>query len=198
MKNHIVIPLSELIAEESGYDIDKIKAAFAKFKCEREKDLCSFLVRHAIDYDQGNIGKTFLFLNESKIKQEQPEFQVDAYVTLATKGLDISTLSKSKKKKVFGSYPGAESMNSISVFLIGQLGRADYCSPEEISGEDLLNVCYSYFKKASVIVGGKLVFLECREHMFNKFYEGQGFHKLKQDLNEDNLYELFTKIEFKD
>lgn len=198
MKNHIVIPLSELITEVSGYDVEMIMTAFSKFECSREKDLCNFLIKNAITYDRGNIGKTFLFLNEKKLNMENPEFCIDAYVTLATKGLDISALTKSKKKKVFGSYPGVDQMNSISVFLIGQLGRADYCDKDEISGEDLLNVCYSYFRKASVYVGGNLVFLECREHMFEKFYEGKGFHKFRQDLNEDHLYELFTKIEVND
>ena len=66
-------------------------------------------------------------------------------------------------------------MNSISAFLIGQLVRADYCLRVEISGDNLLNVCYSYLKGVSVFMGEDL-FLECREHMFGKFYESQGFY----------------------
>ena len=180
MKNHVVIPLRELLAAD--YNLEMIEAAFEKFECIKEKDLCSFLVKNAVIYDQKGIGKTFLFLNEEKLNKEDPEFVIDAYVTLATKGLDISTLSKSKKKKVFGSYPGVDGLTSISVFLIGQLGRADYCSKEEISGEDLLDECYAVFKNANKYIGGELVFLECREHMYEKFYEKHGFHKFKQEL----------------
>lgn len=195
MKNHIVVSLSELIQSEK-YDIEKINRAFERFECSREKDLRDFLIRNAIAYDQKGIGKTFLFLNLDRLGKDNPEFIVDAYVTLAIKGLDISCLTKAKKKRIFGSYPGVDRLSSISVYLIGQLGRADYCDKQEISGLDLLNECYFAFGEASKYIGGNLIFLECREHMFSAFYELNGFHKFRQELNSDNLFELYKKIDF--
>lgn len=115
MKNHIIIPLREILACEE-YEISKIEEAFSRFRCEKEEDLQDFLVKNAVVYDQKGIGKTFLFLNEEELMGEKHSIVIDAYVTLATKGLDISALSKSKKKKVFGSYPGVDNLNSISVF----------------------------------------------------------------------------------
>lgn len=99
---------------------------------------------------------------------------------------------------MLGSYPGRDRLKSISAFLIGQLGRADDCSPEDLSGQQLLNECYHAISLAARIVGGNLLVLECREHMYEKFYEKQGFKKLYDDLNEENLYTLYKKIDFKE
>ena len=62
------------------------------------------------------------------------------------------------KRKMLGNYPGRDSVNSISAFLIGQL------------------------------VGGFVIVLECREHMYDKFYKNIGFKKFRNELNEDGLY----------
>ena len=40
---------------------------------------------------------------------------------------------------------------------------------------------------------GNLIVLECREHMYDKFYEGQGFKKLYDELNDESLYTLYKK-----
>ena len=32
--------------------------------------------------------------------------------------------------------------------------------------------------------------------MYDKFYEGQGFKKLYDELNDENLYTLYKKIDF--
>ncbi len=40
--------------------------------------------------------------------------------------------------------------------------------------------------------------LECREHMFDKFYKDQGFKKIRNELNDDGLYELYKKVNFEE
>ncbi len=67
MKNHIVLPLRELL--QSGYyDENKIRDSFNSFKCPLEKDLEDFLLNNAITFERGNIGKTYLFVNENRLK----------------------------------------------------------------------------------------------------------------------------------
>lgn len=192
MENHIVLSLRELLQE--GYDENKIIDSFKGFKCPLEKDLEDFLINNAIRYEKGNIGKTYLFVNSKEL--EESKFVVDAYVTLAIKSIDISAMSGKAKRKMLGNYPGRDAINNISAFLIGQLGRSEGCNSEEISGEDLLNECYAIFKQASELVGGELIILECREHMYEKFYEHQGFKKIRDSLNEDGLFELYKKLNF--
>ena len=190
MENHIVLPLRDLLLNKQ-YSVEKIELAFSKFKCPQETDLEDFLVNKAINYEKDKIGKTYLFINESDLKSGI--FTIDAYVTLATKSVDITQMSSKMKRKMLGNYPGRDSISSVTAFLIGQLGRAEYCDKSQISGEDLLNESYSIFKQSSILVGGNVIVLECREHMYNKFYERHGFRK---ELNSDNLFELFRKANF--
>lgn len=187
-----VIPLGEILGKE--YSREKIEEAFKKFSCQREHDLEDFLVHKAIPYENTNYGKTFLCIDT--MKASCGEFAVIAYFTIAQKSLDISSLSKKKKRKVLGDYPGRDGLSSVPAYLIGQLGRSDSYTKEDLNGQQLLNECYHAISVAAQVVGGNLLVLECREHMFSKFYENQGFKKLYDELNEESLYTLYKKIDF--
>lgn len=192
MMSYKVIPLGEILGKE--YNREKIEEAFKKFSCQREHDLEDFLVHKAIPYEKTNYGKTFLCIDSDKISDGT--FCVVAYFTIAQKSLDISSLAKKKKRRVLGEYPGRDKLSSVPAYLIGQLGRCDSYTREDLSGQQLLNECYHAISVAAQVVGGNLLVLECREHMFLKFYEKQGFKKLYDELNEENLYTLYKKIDF--
>jgi len=188
----VVVPLGELIDKE--YDSEKIENAFKEFSCRREEDLENFLIHKAITYQRTEYGKTYLCVDREKL--EQGQFVVMAYFSIAQRAVDISDMSANKRRKVLGEYPGRDSIKTVPAFLIGQLGRCDNYSNEDLSGEQLLNECYHAISMAAKIVGGKLLVLECREHMFSKFYERQGYKKLYDQLNEEGLYTLYKKIDF--
>lgn len=192
MKDYIVVPLGEIL--DKGYDDEKIENALKKFSCRREEDLENFLAKKAITYERTDIGKTYLCIDKEQL--EEGNFTVLAYFTLAQRSVDISELSNKRKRKVLGDYPGRDKIKSVPAFLIGQLGRCDDYSSEELSGQQILDECYHAISLAARIVGGKLLVLECREHMFEKFYEKQGFKKLYDKLNDENLYTLYKKIDF--
>lgn len=192
LKDYVVVPLGEIIDKE--YDEEKIENAFKKFSCQREVDLEDFLVHKAITYQKATWGMTYLILDREKL--QNGEFVVMAYFTIATRGVDISNLSTKKRRKVLGEYPGREGLKSVSAFLIGQLGRSDSYTNDDLSGEQILNECYHVISMVAKIVGGKLLVLECREHMFSKFYEKQNFKKLYDKADEEGLYTLYKKIDF--
>ncbi|MEY8429296.1 hypothetical protein AALC75_02045 [Lachnospiraceae bacterium 48-42] len=194
MISYVVVPLGEII--DRGYDNEKIENAFKKFSCQREEDLEDFLIRKSITYERADIGKTYLCIDKEKL--ENGEFVVLAYFTLAQRSVDISDLPNKRKRKALGDYPGRDQMKSVPAFLIGQLGRSDDCSSEDLSGQQILNECYHAISLAARVVGGKLVVLECRDHMYKKFYEKQGFKKLYDKLNEEGLYTLYKKIDFRE
>lgn len=194
MMDYVVVPLGEII--NKGYDKEKIESAFKKFSCQREIDLEDFLVHKAITYEKADVGKTYLCIDKEAL--ENGEFVVMAYFTLAQRSIDISDLSSKKRRKVLGNYPGRDSIKSVSAYLIGQLGRCDDCTGEDLSGQQLLNECYHAISLAARVVGGNLLVLECREHMFEKFYEKQDFKKLYNELNEEKLYTLYKKIDFRE
>lgn len=192
MKKYVVVPLGEII--NKGYDINKVENAFKKFSCHREEDLENFLVNKAITYEKSDIGKTYLCVDEEKL--EAGEFVILAYFTIAQRGVDISELGSNKRKKMLGSFPGRDTIKSVSAFLIGQLGRCDDYTNDDLSGEQILNECYHAISLAAKVVGGRLLVLECREHMFEKFYAQHGFKKLYNELNEEKLYTLYKKNRF--
>ena len=194
MRDYVVVPLGEII--NKGYDKEKIETAFKKFSCQREIDLENFLMLKAETYENAGVGKTYLCVDRERL--EQGEFVILAYFALAQRSIDLSELSNKKRRKLLGSYPGRDKLKSMPAFLIGQLGRCDDCSSEELSGQQILNECYYAISLAAKVVGGNLIVLECREHMYEKFYKEQGFNKLYDDLNEEKLYTLYKKIDFRE
>ena len=194
MKQYFVVSLGELLSE--GFDDRKIKDAFKKFSCRREEDLENFLMYKAITYEQIDFGKTYLCIDKEKLYRG--EFVVLAYFCLAQRSIDVTHMSQKAKRKMLGEYPGRDSIKSVPAFLIGQLGRCDDCSHDELSGEQILGECYHAISQAAKIVGGRLVVLECREHMYEKFYEKQGYKKLYTELSNEELYTLYKRIDFKE
>jgi len=194
VKEYTIIPMGEILKEE--YSQQKIEESFKKFSCRRETDLEDFLMHKAIPYENSNYGKTHLCIDNIALKKG--EFAVLAYFTIAQKSLDISNLTKKKKRSVLGEYPGRDGLNSVPAYLIGQLGRCDTCNKEELRGHQILNECYHAISLAARVVGGNLLVLECREHMYEKFYKNQGFKKLYNELSPEGLYTLYKKINFEE
>lgn len=192
MKDYIVVPLGDII--DKKYNNEKIENAFKNFSCQREKDLETFLKHKAVTYQRIDFGKTYLCVDKARLDND--EFVIMAFFTIAQRAINIGNMSLSKRKKILGEYPGRDDLQTVSAFLIGQLGRSDDYSSDDLSGEQLLKECYSAISKAAKIVGGKLLILECREHMYEKFYEKHGFKKLYNELNEEELYTLYKKIDF--
>lgn len=194
MISYVVVSLGEMLS--AGYDETKIEESFKKFSCQREVDLENFLVHKAIAYEKIDFGKTYLCIDEEKLKNG--EFVILAYFSLAQKSIDISQLSQKARRKLLGEYPGRDTIKSIPAFLIGQLGRSDNCSSTDLSGEQILNECYHAISLAAKIVGGRLIVLECREHMYEKFYRNKHFKKLYKELNDEKLYTLYKRIDFRE
>ena len=121
-----------------------------------------------------------------------------AFFTIGQTSVDIGELSKNKKKKLLGSVPGRDKLLSYQAYLIGQLGRSDRYTTDDISGETILHECYAEIRKVQRMVGGRLLLLECREHMFELFYQKKGFEKLTESPDEQGLYTLYRRIKFDD
>ena len=189
-----VIPLGELLSKE--YNRDKLNNAFKKFSCQREADLENFLQEKAILYENTNLGKTYLILDSTEL--ENKNFVIAGYFTIAQKSVDISEISAKKRRKMLGSYPGRDKLKSVPAYLIGQLGRCDSYSSLQLPGDTILNECYNVISLASMIVGGNLIVLECRDGMFSKVYERLGFKKLYDSLNDEKLDTLYKKVDFED
>lgn len=193
MSDYIVVSLSDF-AEELEQNKEKLSDIFKKFSCHREKDLEDFLNYKALEYENSDFGKTFLFFDRVEFLQE--DYNVVAFFTIGYTSVDISAISSKKRRKMLGNYPGRDKLNHIPAFLIGQLGKNDNYN-YYLDGEVILKEAYSAIKKANVIIGGKLLILECREPMFDKFYKNYDFQKLYPEVDDDNLLTLYKKINFR-
>ena len=178
--------------KEADVELIKIKDVFKKFSCQRETDLEDFLLHRAIEYQNIEYGKTFLLIDKNEISEGNIE--VIAFFTIGTTALDISCLSVKQKRKIIGNLPGRDRLDYISAYLIGQLGRNDKYSKEDMPGEIILYECYNQLKMAQAIVGGKLIILECRDALCN-FYESKGFSELST-ASKENLHTYYKKFNF--
>ena len=192
MIKYSLISLGQLLSD--GYKEENIVEVFKKFSCQRETDLEDFLVNKAIPYERANIGKTFLFIDSEKLMND--DMEVIAYYTIAQKALDISGMKGKRRRKILGNYPGRDKLSSMSAYLIGQLGRSDNYSTDDISGQQILHECYCSISIAARVVGGEVIVLECREQMYSKFYEKQGYKMFYPELSDEGLYTVFKKISF--
>jgi len=194
MIEYSLVSLGDLLS--NGCNEKNIISALEKFSCQLETELENFLIRNAIGYEKAGIGKTFLFLDSKKLQDQ--ELSVMAYYTIGHNVIEIKNLSGKQRKRMLGSYPGRDRINSVATFLIGQIGRSDHYSSSDLSGSTILSECYHSISIAAKMIGGNIVFLECREHMYSKFYESKGFVKLSSKLNDNNLYELYKKVDFEE
>lgn len=182
MTDFYVVPLSDLIKSKDQEELEPLKRVLSSFSCKKETDLEYFLNKKAIEYEITGYGKTFLIVDKEKINQG--EFVVMAFFTTAQTALDITNLSNKKRKKVIGStIPGRDNLETIPAYLIGQIGRDDRYSHNELPGHVILQECYVKIDEARRIVGGSLLLLECRPKMFKNFYEKEEFLELNVELN---------------
>lgn len=145
MVNYLIVSLSDL------YDVakEKVENSFLGFSW-REKDIEDFLKYKAVDYEYLGRGKTFLVLNEDYL--DEGELEIIAFLTTAITAIDLSELSKSRRKKILDDHPNHL---SIPAFLIGQIGRSDRYTSEDFQGETLLKECCTTLKRAQDIIGVK-------------------------------------------
>lgn len=191
MTTYKIVPLSNLL-DTAGEDL--INIMFKKFSCSNEKDLENFLLYKAIKYEKEFLGRTFLLITPEDQADHIPD--IIAYYTLANTSIDLTDMGKNKKKRIMGDFPNKDALTNFPAFLIGQLGRNDRYSHADISGETLLNCCLAQLKNAAFVVGGKLIVLECRPHMYEKVYEKLGFNKMVDSLSKDGLYMLYKRVDF--
>lgn len=190
MIDYKVISLRTLL-DNLGENDTKLDNILKRFSCQNEKDLETFLHSKAIIYEKSNIGKTFLLVDEKEL--EDNNFKIIGFFTLGITSIDISNISSNRRRKMLDSIPGRDKLSSISAYLIGQLGRCDSYSKEKLPGEIILKEAYAAIDRAIEVIGGNLLILECREHMFSKFYEKYDFKKLYDELD-NGLYTLYKKI----
>ena len=180
--------LAEMTSEET------LSEVISSFKCPKDNDIEGFLYNKAILFDRKGKSKTHLLLNQDAL--ETGSVEILAYFSLAIHLLKLpESTSASQIRRLDGLYArkGSEPITEIPSFLIGQLAKNDtYTS--SISGALLLEYALSAIASAEEIVGGRVVYIECRDiPQVVSFYETNGFKVLRQDPD-DGLIQMYCLI----
>ena len=84
-----------------------------------------------------------------------------------------------KKKKMHGE---SSSADSITVYLIGKLGKSDHYE-NEIDLKIILDYCYDLIKRSYEVIGGRFILIECYEEKLKNYYEKFDFKFLQKSDN---------------
>lgn len=189
MSGYIGINLKEMLEQVGEVET---KSILSDFSCPINPDVENFLKHTAIEFAKQGISSTYLVMASYKNK-----YVLVGYYTLSNKFfcLDKEAFpSKSLRKRIakFAQYDSTLKRYTMSAPLIGQLGK-NYTNSYNtlITGDELLELALNKVREIQVILGGKVVYLECEDkERLIEFYSQNGFvsfGKRYLDKDETNL-----------
>ena len=185
----MVQPLKEII-ELFGDDEASLAEALSSFSSvfenEEAEDVSYFLKNLAISNEKTGVSRTYLIVNDDA--WERAELQIDGYFTIAIKVLyfnDVDRGAQDEIHRVLGN-----TSKNCPAYLIGQLARGKHC--DKGAGRQYLERALSYISGSSEIVGGRLVYLDCKKAL-RSYYEQAGFQFL-QEKHKSSLIQMYRVI----
>lgn len=184
MSGYIGINLKEMLEQVGEIETNKI---LSDFSCPPNPDVEYFLRNRAIEFSKQSISSTYLVMASYR-----NEYVIVGYFTLANKFFNIKKecMSGSLRKRIakFAQYDPAIKKYTLSAPLIGQLGKNfSHGYNKLITGDELLKLALDKVKEMQLIVGGKIVYLECEDkERLLEFYSNNGFVNFgKRELDRD-------------
>lgn len=174
MSGYIGVNLKEMIEQIGEENARKI---LSDFSCPLNEDVEYFLKNTSIEFAKQGIASTYLIMASFK-----EEYVLVGYFALANKIFCIDKdcfPSKRWKSRIakFAQYDTTIKRYTLSAPLIGQLGK-NYSHEYDklISGDELLKLALNKVAEMQIIVGGKIVYLECEDKIeLKEFYYKNGF-----------------------
>lgn len=185
MSGFIGINLQDMIQQIGETEV---KHLFSDFSCPLNKDIENFLKLNAIEFSKQGIASTYIIL-----ASYQKKYVIVGYFTLANKifCMDKSGFpSKSWRKRLakFSQFDPSIGRYTLSAPLIGQLGKNySHSYNQLITGDELLKLALDKVREMQMIVGGRIVYLECEDKpSLIDFYSRNGFVNFgKRTLDRD-------------
>jgi hypothetical protein len=174
----------------SGYPQELLEKKLREFSCERDPDVESFIKTKAFDYERSGYSRTYLYecFNDLDGKSE-----IVAYFTVAMTSVSFTEISKNRKAKVLGGFPGRTSLDHFAGLLIAQLARCDKYDGMFISGQRLIEDAEDVIEQGRQYLGGKIIYLDCKEPLIS-FYERNGYVLLAQSPSSQGLSKMFKVL----
>ena len=178
----MVFSLKEIIEiyNNDKTSVEEVLSTFTAADTESKCDVENFLINKAFDMEKLGQSATYIISNDEEF--EKGNLVIEGYFTLALKAFHFCDTSKRRIKKITG-----KGEKYVPAYLIGQLAKREG-APHGIGGKFLL-FAIDYIKEAIKIVGGRLIYIECKDS-FVSYYKRQGFTLLQRD-NETELNQLY-------
>ena len=140
-------------------DENKAQELISIFMCQRDSDIENFLKERAILFEKLGKSRTFFIFDE-----DEAEFKILAYFTLAIQVLKVPEALSNRKIKNFDGFNAKDNGQRIAEFptiLIGQLGKNELYE-ESITGNEIMQYCLITVLEGQIRLGGRIVMLECK------------------------------------
>ncbi|MEC4295675.1 hypothetical protein [Adlercreutzia shanghongiae] len=150
-----------------------LSEALQCFACDRDDDVTEFLQQHALEYERDGLCRTYLALDSDALFGG--DVVIVAFFALAMSSTCIED-----------SEDGRRDGEETPAFLIAHLARCDRFSHQEYDGATLLREAEELVFKASDIVGGQLIYLDCKvdvttgQSKLLDYYEDHGYKELSR------------------
>lgn len=157
-----------------------VQEALKAFECHRDDDVTEFLRKHALDYETQDICRTFLVLEDAAL--DVGEIVIIAFFALAV----VTTVEQGE----------AEPENLSPAFLIAHLARSDAFSHEQYDGSQLLREAEEMIATASDLVGGRLIYLDCKIDETQKlidYYTEHGYTEFNRSTDTVKMMKRILK-----
>lgn len=142
----------------------------SSFECRLGADKEKFLRTQCIDFQQRNLCRTYLIIDEEASEGNGPA--ILAYFNLA---INFMRVNEEVPKKIREKLNVQRKRPTIPCYLIGQLAKNDRYK-DEIKGSEVLDYAMGYIVEAQQIVSGCCVRVDCRDHdKLRSSYETNGF-----------------------
>lgn len=161
------------------------------FNCKKNQDVQDFLhdENKAIRMQKESITRTYMLIDDENDK-------IAAYFAIAFKPIILESnhvVSKSKIKKLPIHSDEKSTIKIIPTILIGQIGRADEYSKEDINLNYILDYIFTIINIVKIYIGSKVVLLEVNnEPKLVKHYEKYGFEKIQESNNMSQLMQFIN------
>ncbi|WP_431785756.1 hypothetical protein [Paenibacillus lactis] len=178
IKGFVEIPLLNMINQLGE---EETKVIISDFSCPQGKDVEYFLKYRAIEFAKQSITQTQLVF-----MQHKDETRLVGYYSLTSKFIMIkdSGISTTLRKRIskFGTRDTSNKGYMLTAPLIAQLGKNFTDGLNKlVTGDELLQMAINKVKAAQVILGGKVVYLECEDSpKLLDFYNRNGFRVFGQ------------------
>lgn len=199
-----IIALTDLLKSgETEENIKKLLFSFSTIQIQDNPgadDVECFLHNKAISFDKMDLSRTYLVMSSYKTKPYLAGFFSLSNRPLVIPKRNFQKIPHTLQRKLMGvGHKTQQFSYEIKGFLLGQLGK-NYSEiankAKNLNGDVLLQLAYQKVLEAYRLVGGRILYLECEDHLKIKdFYMRNGFRELEDYKSPNELCLMVKRIE---